>query len=190
MPSLNKQWSQERLGVEDFPVDIAGFSKFMRSFAPYTAKPGDVRVSRRGKSWFFGKAAAAIAAPTETPCSLTLTVDANGFVTGQSIGTAGTGYQVGELLIPGTMQTDGSYLEAKKGVWKVTTVSAAGGVTGVSFVSQTSAFTAAATGMMPAAAAFTLCDVSDAFNGLVAAGTAYKSYTATDIGEFGWFEKV
>ncbi len=190
MPSLNKSWSVERLGVEDYPVDIAGFSKFMRSFAPYTAKPGDVRESRRGQTWFFGKAAAAIAAPTETPAVLTLTVDASGFVTATAIGTAGVGYQVGELLIPGAVQSDGTYRETSKGVWKVTTVNATGGITGVQFVSQSSSFTAGAQAVMPPAAAFTLCDVTDAYNGLMGAGTAYKSYTATDIGEFGWFEKV
>lgn len=181
MSSLNKQFSDPRMEVEDYPVDVVGFSAFQRWAGPLVAKPGDVRNSRRGKKWFFGKASAAVATPATTKAVMTVTLSSGGIATIASIDTAGAGYKVGEVV---------PVLGGNGGKITVTTVNSTGGITAATIAAAGTAYTATSLTADVAAMPFTLCDIASAAAGTIGAGTAYRSYAPFAVDEYGWIESV
>lgn len=196
MPSLNKQWSVERLALEDYPMNFVGFSAFTRWGGPLVAKPGDVAISRRGVDWIFVRAKTAVATPTFTAGIGTFTVNASGeLVALTAVATAGAGYNVGEVV---------PVLGGLNGTLKVKTANAAGGILTAAlnqnYISPNTLGPKAVGGGYPAAGGnFTLADpaapwttviVSDAFEGEIDPGAGYKSFAPFDIGEFGWVQKI
>lgn len=190
MPSVNKQWSVERLGPEDYPsFGVHGHSWFIRSLAPYAAKAGDYGITRRGENAFYGKASAAIAAPTATAAVITFTVDAanaNGLLAVGAIGTAGAGYTAGERV----PVLKGAGLDAAPGWITVTTVNATGGITAATISAPGFGYTAGALTLAAPAMPWTLCGIVDAQAGTIGAGATHKSFAAVDVGEHGWIRMV
>lgn len=194
MPSINRKWSEERLGFEDYPMNFVGFSPFIRWGGPLVAKPGDAATSRRGVKWIFGKALASLPTPTSVAAVISLTT-VNGVITAVgAIGTAGTCYRKGEI-VPVTGGFGGRL--------KVTAVNASGGITAAAIAKhliapgvygpEAGGAGYPATGNMTLAAAaapYSLVDAADLYEGDVQPGTAYRSFAPANIGEFGWFESV
>jgi hypothetical protein len=200
MPSVNRQWSQERLGQEDYPVNVVGFSPFQRWAGPLVAKPGDASLSRRGGLWNFVKAGAASAMPASTAAVATFTTSGGVITALGAIVSGGAGYRLGEKVpVEGIAPITGF-----GGAIKVTGVDAAGSITSaviyqVDIGPNTPGPQAVGSAYPPSgnfnlaepAAPFTLVDITNAFEGLTnAAGAAYKSYAPFAQGEFGWIEQV
>lgn len=205
MPSVNKQWSIERLGQEDGPMNFHGWSPFIRWSGPLVAKPGDLAVSRRGNIWAFGKANVDIVAPTWTRATAnfvtTGTATAGGsLVSIGAIATNGAGYRLGETV--GVLGPVG----ANRGHWgrvKVTGVNAAGGILSAVILQPEigpNQLGPQAVGagypisgvfeLEDPAAPFVAVDITNAFDGLIDPGAVYRSFAPFTKGECGWIEKI
>lgn len=205
MPSVNKQWSIERLGQEDSPMNFHGWSPFIRWAGPLVAKPGDVAISRRGTVWAFGKANQDIAAPVSTRAVAAFTTDATAAASGSlltlgAIGTAGAGYRLGETV--GVLGPVGAH-QGQWGRIKVTGVDGTGGITSAILLQNdigpnTPGPKAVGSGypvsgsfeLEDPAAPWTAVAITNAFEGLIDPGAVYRSFAPFTKGEFGWLEKI
>jgi hypothetical protein len=200
MPSINKKWSIERLGIQDSPQNYVGFSPFIRWGGPLVAKAGEIGLTRKGNTWVFVQAPATIPlAATVTPAVAAFTTDATASQTGSlltlgAIGTAGVGYRPGEVC---------DVLGGYNGKIKIDTVNATGGILTAhidqNYIGPNTQGPKAVGSGYPLSGNFTLSDpaapwvpvnVTGVMKDQVAVGTLYRCYAPFDPGEFGWIEKI
>lgn len=189
MPTLMKPRANYFGTIEDYGTTLPGFSPFIRWMEPMF-KPGDYLPSRRGGGWVFGRATAAIAAPTATRAQFTVTANAQKVIAGAvTIGTAGAGYRFGDTIpVRDSVGTNGGY----GAVILVKATNAAGGVTAAEVASGGGGYVVGARTLNPTLdpqMAWSLCAVTTPA-GTVGAGATHRSFSPTDIGEYGWFEVV
>lgn len=181
MASLNKRFGDgQRFELGMYAVDVAGFSPFVRSTAPYAGgKAGMIRHDLQGRRWVYAYAPAGVtvATPTETAAVLTVTLTSGALATVASVSTAGAGYRVGERV---------PLVNGYNCVVEVATVDEAGGILTATVHAAGSGLgsTTSQTLQLPAMAS-TKCSVNAA--GTVASsGTTHLSFAPFAAGEYGW----